>query len=61
MAGAKPYWLGQDVVLVGNETLCDRYADALRALGAQARVADATTLTIKGIKSAYDHILGNQS
>jgi 2-dehydro-3-deoxygalactonokinase len=61
LAGAKPYWLGQDVVLVGNKTLCDRYADALRALGAQARVADATTLTIKGIKSAYDHVLGNQS
>lgn len=53
IAAAKPYWLGQAVALVGNATLCDRYAAALQAQGVAAQRADADEVTIAGLVAAY--------
>ncbi|WP_417249632.1 2-dehydro-3-deoxygalactonokinase [Celeribacter sp.] len=53
IAAAKPYWLGQNVALVGDARLCDRYATALDAQGITAQRADVTQLTLAGLTAAY--------
>ena len=52
LAAAKPYWLGQEVVLVGTEALTASYARALAAQGLSARKLDATACTLSGLASA---------
>jgi 2-dehydro-3-deoxygalactonokinase len=49
LAAAKPYWLGQDVVLVGAKKLGEIYARALGLLGVTARSLDATACTLAGL------------
>jgi 2-dehydro-3-deoxygalactonokinase len=52
LAAAKPYWLGQDVVLVGSESLTASYARALSAQGLSAKRLDATACTLSGLATA---------
>lgn len=52
LAAAKPYWLGQEVVLVGSEALTSSYARALATQGLTARRLDATACTLSGLASA---------
>jgi 2-dehydro-3-deoxygalactonokinase len=52
LAAAKPYWLGQEVVLVGTEALTASYARALATQGLSARKLDATACTLSGLASA---------
>jgi 2-dehydro-3-deoxygalactonokinase len=61
LAGARAYWLGQDIVLVGDTSLCTLYQSALDMMGAPARRLDATELTLNGLRSAYNYIIGNPS
>ena len=52
LAAAKPYWLGQNIVLIGEETLSGHYADALQTQGATAHIANATQTTLAGLTQA---------
>ena len=52
LAAARPYWLGQNIVLIGDETLSKHYATALKTQGAPAHIADATQTTLAGLASA---------
>ncbi len=52
LAAAKPYWLGQDIVLIGAEGLTATYAQALAHQGLTARHLDATACTLAGLATA---------
>jgi 2-dehydro-3-deoxygalactonokinase len=52
LAAAKPYWLGQRVVLVGAERLSASYARALAAQGVPSEQLDATACTLSGLAIA---------
>ncbi|MCW1919309.1 2-dehydro-3-deoxygalactonokinase [Rhodobacter sp. KR11] len=49
LAGAKPYWLGQPVKLIGASTLSASYARALATQGLTAEILDATACTLAGL------------
>lgn len=51
LAGARPYWLGQRVTLVGADRLSAVYARALASQGVQARILSATDCTLAGLAS----------
>lgn len=53
LAGARPYWLGQQILVVGAERLAETYARALSAQGARPRllpVADCTLAGLQGLR-----------
>lgn len=52
IAGARPYWLGRDVALIGDQPLCARYAAALGAQGVPTSIA-GPEMTLAGLASAY--------
>ena len=49
LAGAKPYWLGQRVTLIGAEKLTAAYAAALAQQGIKAECLPATECTLAGL------------
>lgn len=51
LAGAKPYWLGQQVKLIGAEKLSASYARALATQGLQTENLDATACTLAGLSA----------
>ena len=53
LAAARPYWLGQNIVLIGAPKLSERYRAALALQGALAETADATQTTLAGLTAAY--------
>ena len=53
LAAARPYWLGQDVVIIGAAGLSARYAEALAIQGLEAKIVDATDATLAGLAAAY--------
>lgn len=53
LAAAKPYWLGQDVVLIGDDGLADAYDAALTAQGLTPRRANAEASTLAGLSLAW--------
>ena len=52
LAAAKPYWLGQRVILVGTAALSANYARALATQGLIADQLDATACTLSGLATA---------
>jgi 2-dehydro-3-deoxygalactonokinase len=52
LAAAKPYWLGQNVAIIGGGTIAAIYARALSAVGLQATVTDGTAVTLAGLCAA---------
>ena len=52
LAGARPYWLGQDLAFVGAETLSDAYLRALKAQAATGTRMDAEAMTLAGLTAA---------
>lgn len=52
LAAAKPYWLGQRVVLIGAERLSASYARALSSQGLSSDMLDATACTLSGLATA---------
>ncbi len=52
LAAARPYWLGQQVVILGEDALARAYQSALAAQGAEARIASAEDITLKGLAAA---------
>jgi 2-dehydro-3-deoxygalactonokinase len=51
LAGARPYWLGQRVTLIGAEKLSAAYARALAAQGVAAGRLSVTDCTLAGLAS----------
>ena len=58
-AAARRYWQGQEVTIVGNGTQSDMYAEGLRNLDQSPRIVDASSVTLAGLKSAYDQLIGD--
>ncbi len=53
LAGSKPCWLGQRVMLVGAPALAASYASALQSQGLSPETLDATACTIAGLSGLY--------
>ncbi len=53
LAGARAYWLGQPVLIVGAEKLAVHYARALRAQGGQVGVLSARATVLAGLDVAW--------
>lgn len=53
LAGARHYWLGQRVALVGDQALSTHYAAALALQGLQAEIADGAATTLAGLAAAH--------
>ncbi|WP_204115565.1 2-dehydro-3-deoxygalactonokinase [Shimia biformata] len=56
IAGARDYWLGREVVLIGAPRLTALYYDALAAQGAEVREADGAEIVLAGLKAAQEGI-----
>lgn len=53
LAGTKPYWLGQDIILIGEPDLCGLYSRALAAQSVASRTVLGGDMTLAGLRSAY--------
>lgn len=53
LAGARAYWLGREVVLIGAPALAAAYRDALALAELEARIVDATAMTRGGLAAAH--------
>ena len=56
LAGSKPYWLGQRIILVGAPALAANYTRALRSQGLTPETLDATACTLAGLTSLYQQM-----
>jgi len=57
LAAARPYWLGQDVVIVGESGIATAYGSALAQQGAMARSVTAEDMTINGLSAAHAKLI----
>jgi 2-dehydro-3-deoxygalactonokinase len=57
IAAARPYWLGRDVVLVGESEMAGVYERALSLCGVKPRHYDPSDLTIAGLAAAREDLL----
>lgn len=53
LAGARGYWLGQELVLIGSPALNKLYGDALGHQGVVCRAIGGDDMTLAGLKSVY--------
>lgn len=53
IAGAKPYWLGQRVAVLGETELAGLYAQALGRLSVPVTIHEAAGLTLAGLATAH--------
>mgnify|MGYP001595339226 FL=1 len=53
LAGARGYWLGQDVALIGDPNLTELYNAALEKQGVIARSLGGAEMTLAGLSAAY--------
>ena len=58
LAAMRPYWLGQQVALIGAQDLSDAYAMALAAQAVPVLSAKAEEMTLAGLSAAYDELNG---
>ena len=54
LAAARPYWLGQNVAIIGSGIVAELYRSALVEQGVPAAVRDVADLTLAGITAAHD-------
>lgn len=52
LAATRPYWLGQQIAIIGAEGLSDVYGHALKQQGAFFEIADSTNTTLAGLHQA---------
>ena len=57
LAGARPYWLGRDIVMIGARRMTEAYVAALRLGGLAPRIHDATEMTLAGLAAAHRQLL----
>lgn len=53
LAAAKPYWLGQQIALIGADAQSNLYARALQSQGVPATITNAERMTLAGLTAAY--------
>ncbi|MEL6701723.1 MAG: 2-dehydro-3-deoxygalactonokinase, partial [Pseudomonadota bacterium] len=53
LAAARPYWLGQQVAVIGASEVSRIYGAALSAQGVPATIADGPRMTLAGLTTAY--------
>ena len=53
LAAAKPYWLGQEIVVIGNGQWAGHYLAALTAQGLAAKQADGEAMAHAGLIAAW--------
>lgn len=58
LAAARPFWLGQQLAVVGDGELARLYVDALSEQGAPAALADEPRVTLEGLKTAWRQLTG---
>lgn len=58
LASMRPYWLGQQVAMIGAQSLSRAYATALSAQGVPVATARAEDMTLAGLTAAYTQIYG---
>ncbi|WP_439156247.1 2-dehydro-3-deoxygalactonokinase [Yoonia sp.] len=58
LAAAKPYWLGQQIAVIGAGGLAKTYVDALAAQSAPAMQVQGEAITIAGLTAAYRRLKG---
>jgi len=58
LAGAKPYWLGQQIAVIGDSGLSKLYVTALATQSAPATQVNATAITLAGLMTAYQRLKG---
>jgi 2-dehydro-3-deoxygalactonokinase len=54
LAGARPYWLGQDIRVVGAGGIAAAYHDALAAQGASVATVAGDGMALRGLRTAYE-------
>lgn len=52
LAATRPYWLGQQLAIIGADQVASIYAQALQQQGAFVETADATEVTLAGLALA---------
>ena len=58
LASAKPYWLGQQIAVIGEGSLAGHYVAALAAQAATASQVNAKSATRAGLAAAYARLKG---
>jgi len=58
LAAARGYWLGLDVAVMGNAGLPAAYARALTTQGVRPRALNADSLTLDGLRAAFETLTG---
>ncbi|ETX15601.1 2-keto-3-deoxy-galactonokinase [Roseivivax halodurans JCM 10272] len=61
LGGARPYWLGQPIMLAGEGGLATAYAAALKAQGAEVTPLAVEDLTLAGLAAAHAELKGGTS
>ena len=51
--GAKNFWQGNNVTLIGSELLSNNYHQGLKILGGQSQLFSLETATLSGLSSAF--------
>ncbi len=61
IAASRPYWLGQDVVLLGGGALCAPYQGELTSQGAMVRLAEGGDTALVGLAAARKTMLETEA
>ncbi|MDK3072289.1 2-dehydro-3-deoxygalactonokinase [Sedimentitalea sp. JM2-8] len=56
LAASRPYWLGQQVAVIGETAPARPYVRALELQGVPAIFADGARMTLAGLSAARDHL-----
>ncbi len=59
IAAAKPYWLGQNIALIGASPLSALYAKALEAQGVPTLCVSVDDMTLAGLRAAHGSLKEN--
>ena len=57
LAAARPYWLGQEIALIGAPKLNLVYANALKTQGVSASSFDSEPMTIAGLSAVHKELI----
>lgn len=58
LAAARPFWLGQDITVIGSPATAPLYESALAAQGVPSTRADVTAVTLAGLTAARQALTG---
>jgi len=58
LAGARPYWLGQQIAVIGAGHIAGLYVKALGLQGAPATQVQSDSVTLAGLIAAYRRLKG---